>query len=369
MGVGGGFEELLRGWDGEFVALRHDGPTATWMFVGVHSTALGPAFGGTRMKVYPAPADALWDVLRLAQAMTLKNALAGIPFGGGKAVLAVPEVPRGEPRRELLLRYADLVASLGGTYVTAADMNTGAPDMDVIGERTEHVLGRSPARGGSGEPSPATARGVFHGIRAAALHAFGSEDLSGRSVLVQGVGAVGGRLADLLAEAGAKVLVSDLDPERARAAALRVDGVEVAAAEAIGAECDVFSPCATGGVLSAATIPRLRCRVVAGAANNQLLEPADAERLRDAGILYAPDFVVNAGGVLSLAGLEVLGWTEAELEERLRGIGDTLLRVFALAEAEGITTDAAARRLAEDRIAAARRGTEPPRGGASPGPG
>ncbi|HWO71118.1 MAG TPA: Glu/Leu/Phe/Val dehydrogenase dimerization domain-containing protein [Actinomycetota bacterium] len=352
----GGFEELLRAWDGELVAVRHDAPTATWMFIGVHSTALGPGFGGTRMKAYRRPADALWDVLRLSEAMTLKNSLAGIPFGGGKAVLAVPGVPSGEARRELLLRYADLVASLRGTYVTAADMNTGCADMDVIGERTEHVLGRSPERGGSGEPSPATARGVFHGIRAAALHAFGSDDLAGRSVLVQGVGAVGGRLADLLAEAGAKVLVSDVDPGRARAVAQRVGGVEVAPADAVGTECDVFAPCATGGVLSAETIPRLRCRVVAGAANNQLLEPADAERLRDAGIVYAPDFVVNAGGVLSLAGLEVLGWTPERLEERLRGIGDTLLRVFALAEEEGITTDAAARRLAEERIAAARAG-------------
>jgi len=350
----GGFEQLLRTWDGELVAVRHDGPTATWMFVGVHSTALGPGFGGTRMKPYPRPAEALWDVLRLSEAMTLKNSLAGIPFGGGKAVLAVPELPSGPARRELLLRYADLVASLRGTYVTAADMNTGAADMDVIGERTEHVLGRSPERGGSGEPSPATARGVFHAIRAAVRHAFGSDDLAGRSVLVQGVGAVGGRLADLLAEAGAKVLVSDLDPDRARRAAERVEGVEVPTDDAIGADCDVFAPCAAGGVLSAETIPRLRCRVVAGAANNQLLEPADAERLRDAGILYAPDFVVNAGGVLSLAGLEVLGWTPEHLEERLRGIGDTLLRVFALAEEEGITTDAAARRLAEERIAAGR---------------
>ncbi len=350
----GGFEELLRAWDGELVAVRHDDPTGTWMFVGVHSTALGPGFGGTRMKVYARPAEALWDVLRLSEAMTLKNSLAGIPFGGGKAVLAVPGIPSGEARRELLLRYAELVAALRGTYVTAADMNTGSADMDVIGERTEHVLGRSPARGGSGEPSPATARGVFHGIRAAVGHAFGSDDLAGRSVLVQGVGAVGGGLAELLAEAGAKVLVSDVDPERARAAAQRAGGVEVAPADAVGAECDVFAPCATGGVLSAETIPRLRCRVVAGAANNQLLEPADAERLREAGILYAPDFVVNAGGVLSLAGLEVLGWTRERLEERLRGIGDTLRRVFALAEAEGITTDAAARRLAQERIAAAR---------------
>jgi leucine dehydrogenase len=348
----GGFEELLRTWDGELVAVRHD--AGTWMFVGVHSTVLGPGFGGTRMKAYAGAAEGLWDVLRLSAAMTLKNALAGIPFGGGKAVLAVPAIPVGEARRGLLLRYADLVEALGGTYVTAADMNTGASDMDVIGERTAHVLGRSPARGGSGEPSPATARGVFHGIRAAVAHAFGDADLAGRTVLVQGVGAVGGPLADLLAGAGAKVLVTDLDAGRARAAAERVGGREVSAREAIGTECDVFAPCAAGGVLSRETIPRLRCRVVAGAANNQLLEAADADRLREAGILYAPDFVVNAGGVLSLAGLEVLGWSSEELEARLEGIGGTLRRVFELAEAAGISTDAAARRLAEERLRAGR---------------
>ncbi len=346
------FEELLRGWDGEFVASRFDAPTTAWMFVGVHSTALGPGFGGTRMKAYPAPVDALHDVLRLSSAMTLKNAVAGLPFGGGKSVLAVPEVPQGEPRAELMRRYGDLIGSLGGSYVTACDMNTTERDMDVIGERCAFVMGRTEAAGGSGTSAPDTATGVFHGIRAGLAHAFGTDDPSGRTVVVQGAGAVGSALAALLADADATLVVSDVDAGRARSVAEGV-GAEVAGPEEVfDLPCDVFSPCATGAVLNAATIPRLRCRIVAGAANNQLATPADAARLAEAGILYAPDYVVNAGGVLHLAGYERLGWTPDEMAARLEGIGATLTEVFAQAERDGLTTDAAARRVATDRIAA-----------------
>ena len=206
------FEELIRDWDGEQVIVHHD-ESPSWMFIGVHSTVLGPAMGGTRLKSYATPSDALDDVLRLSNAMTWKHAAADMPYGGGKAVLAVPEVPaRGtSERRALLLRYADLVESLHGTYVTAADMNTGEADMDTIGERTSHVLGRSKANGGSGDPGAATARGVFHGIEATVKHAFGSDDLGGRSVLVQGLGSVGSKLAEHLHDAGATLLLADLD--------------------------------------------------------------------------------------------------------------------------------------------------------------
>jgi leucine dehydrogenase len=247
-----------------------------------------------------------------------------------------------------------VVESLHGTYVTAADMNTGQADMDVIGEVTSHVLGRSPEAGGSGDPAPGTARGVFHGIRATAGRAFGSDDLSGRTVLVQGVGAVGGRLSELLHEAGATLVVADVDPVRAKEAAERVDGSTVEAEAVIGTECDVYAPCATGGVLSAATIPKLRCGAVAGAANNQLAEPGDAELLAERGILYAPDYVINAGGVLHLAGYETLGWTEEQMSARLAGIGDTLREVFDTADREAVTTEAAAASLAHARIEAGR---------------
>jgi leucine dehydrogenase len=348
------FEELIGDWDGEQVVVHHDRPTSAWMFVGVHSTRLGPAMGGTRLKSYGAPAEALDDVLRLSSAMTLKHAAADTPFGGGKAVIDVPEVPPpGSDRRTLLLRYAELVRSLHGTYVTAADMNTGEKDMDTIGERTSHVLGRSKAKGGAGDPGAATARGVFHGIEATVRHAFGT-DLVGTSVLVQGLGSVGGRLVEHLHDAGATLLVTDLDATRASTVADQVGARVVATEDVIGTKCDVFSPCATGQVLTEATIPLFRCRIVAGAANNQLGVAEDGERLRDAGILFAPDFVINAGGVIHLAGYETLGWDDATMAKRLEGIGDTLLEVFESAERHGLSTAAAADRMARARVDAAR---------------
>lgn len=349
------FEELIGDWDGEQVVVHHDRPTQAWMFIGVHSTLIGPAMGGTRLKSYGSASEALDDVLRLSSAMTLKHAAADTPFGGGKAVIDVPEVPTpgSEDRRTLLLRYAELVRSLHGTYVTAADMNTGEKDMDIVGERTSHVLGRSKTNGGAGDPGAATARGVFHGIEAAVRHAFGT-DLAGRSVLVQGLGSVGGRLVEHLHDADVTLLVTDLDAARASAVADRVGATVVAPEDVNGTECDVFSPCAIGKVLTDATIPLLRCRIVAGAANNQLGVPEDGERLRDAGILFAPDFVINAGGVIHLAGYETLGWDDATMAKRLEGIGDTLLDVFGSAERDGLSTAAAADRMARGRVDAAR---------------
>jgi leucine dehydrogenase len=343
--------ELLRSWDGEEVAVRFDAPTHTWMFVCVHSTRLGPAAGGTRMKAYATPHDALRDGLRLSTAMTSKNAVAGLPLGGGKAVLAVPEIPEGERRRTVLLSYAALVDALGGTYVTACDMNTSERDMDVLAERTTHVMGRSGQGGGSGSSAPSTAVGLFHGIRAAVNHAFGSEDLSERRVLIQGVGAVGRVLADLLAEAGATLLVSDADEGRAKEAAAALGAEVVDPERVMSTECDVLSPCATGGGLTAETIPSLRCRIVAGAANNQLGTLEDAERLAARGILYAPDYVVNAGGIIHLASLELLGEDEGTRDERLRAIADTVAGCFRLAEREGISTGAAAERMVAARLA------------------
>ena len=349
------FEDLLRTWDGEQVVVRFDEPSSTWMFVCVHSTVLGPAAGGTRMKVYAEPGDALWDGLRLASAMTSKDAMAGLPLGGGKAVLAVPQIPSGAGRRALLLRYADLVESLHGTYWTACDMNTSSPDMDVVGERCSSVFGKTEAAGGSGTSAPATAVGVFEGLRAAVAHAFGDDDLAGRGVAVQGVGAVGGPLARMLADRGARLTLADVDEVRAKELADELDAETVGADEIVDVECDVFSPCATGGVLSATTIPRLRCRVVAGAANNQLAGPEDADQLAERGIVYAPDYVVNAGGVIHLAALEMLGEDEAARDERLRAIGQTLTEVLSLASERGISTAAAADALVAERIAAGSR--------------
>ncbi|MDF2748829.1 MAG: phenylalanine dehydrogenase [Gaiellaceae bacterium] len=340
------FEELIRAWDGEHVVARHDPDSGAWMLIGIHSTRLGPAMGGTRMKTYAEPAEALEDALRLAGGMTRKLAVVGLPCGGGKAVLAVPAVPTGDGRRRLLERYGDLVDSLGGSFVTGPDMNTGEADMDVIGERTPHVFCRSAAYGGSGDPSIHTAAGVFHGIRASLRHALGSDELAGRTVLVQGAGAVGAKLVRLLADAGAAVLVSDVDEERARATGATV----VPAASVLETDCDVYAPCAVGATLNADSIPRLRCRVVAGAANNQLATPADGGLLRAAGILYAPDYVINSGGALHGIGLERLGWDAERLEREVEGIGDTLTRVYAEADSEGIPTAEAAERLAGQRL-------------------
>jgi leucine dehydrogenase len=345
------FEELLEGWDGEEVTVRFDRDLGTWMFVCVHSTRLGPACGGTRLKSYTEPAEALRDGLRLSGAMTAKSAVAGLPLGGGKAVLAVPEVPQGDRRRELFLRYGDLVRSLGGTYVTACDMNTSERDMDVIGERCPYVFGRSVACGGSGTSAPATATGVFHGIRASVAHAFGSPDLEGRTVLVQGVGSVGWSLARQLREAGARLLVTDVDQARSDEAAEALGAEIVASEDAFGTGCDVLSPNATGAILSSETIPELRCRIVAGAANNQLARPEDAELFGPLGILYAPDYVINAGGIIHLASLELLGEDEAKRDERLLGIGDILTEVFEAAPAEGLSTRAAAERIVARRLA------------------
>jgi leucine dehydrogenase len=222
--------------------------------------------------------------------------------------------------------------------------------MDVIGERCAYVFCRTEASGGSGDPGPYTARGVFHAIRASAAHVFGSADLAGRTVLVQGLGHVGAALAASLAEARAQLLVSDVVAERAQSVAAGMGATAVDPADVIGAACDVYAPCALGGTLSAETIPSLRCRIVAGSANNQLADPEDAARLRDAGIVYAPDYVVNAGGVLNALGIESLGWSRETVEARLVGIGDALAEIYARAEAEGITTAAAAERLARSRL-------------------
>jgi glutamate dehydrogenase/leucine dehydrogenase len=345
-------EDLLRAWDGEELVVRFDAPSRSWMLIAVHSTALGPAMGGTRMNPYPSLEAAVHDVLRLSGAMTLKNALAGLPFGGGKAGLAVPEVPHGDARKALFDRYGDLVGSLGGTYVTACDMNTAETDMDVVGERTPHVLGRTTAAGGSGSSASDTAVGVFHGIRAVCLHVFDDDDLAGRTVAIQGVGAVGAVLAGLLAGAGATLVVADAVPARARDVAARTGAAVVDADEILTVPCDVLSPCATGAVLTAATIPTLACRAIAGAANNQLGGDEDAERLLEGGIAYAPDYVVNAGGVIHLAGHETLGWDDVQVAARLAGIGTTVTEILVASRDEGIPPLRVAERVARERIVA-----------------
>ena len=308
------------------------------------------------MKAYASPTDALRDGLRLSEAMTLKFASVDVPQGGGKAVIALPDVriPAGTQRRRLLHEFGTFVTSLGGLYSCAPDMNTSAEDMDVIAEVCPYVFCKTEGAGGSGDTAPDTSVGVLHGIRAACRFAFGSDELSGRTIVVQGAGGVGGRLIELLREAGAEVIATDTDARRL--AQLSGRGVKVIAPEAaLTTECDVLAPCSTGGIINARSIPALRCRVVAGGANNQLEQPADADLLVARGIVYAPDFVINAGGVLHGGGLELLGWSRATLDDRLAGIGDAVFEILQRAARDGISTDTAARQIAHSRIAAATR--------------
>jgi leucine dehydrogenase len=343
--------EVLSGWDGENALISYDARTGSHLFIAIHSRRLGPAVGGTRLKTYPAPADALRDATLLARAMTYKMAVAGLPMGGGKSVLAVPGDLSAADRRHLLERHAYNVETLNGSYSTGPDVGTTSDDMDILNEFTPHAFGRSPARGGSGSSAPDTAVGVFHGIAAAVAHVNGSPALDGVRVLVQGCGAVGEPLVGMLADAGAAVTVSDVVPERVEALVTKY-GVESVAPTEIGLDCDVYSPCALGQVISKDTVPTLRCKIIAGAANNVLVEAEDGERLQAAGILYAPDFVINAGGAVHLIGYEALGWSPERVEAGLRGIGTTLAEIFRDADEHGVSTERAAELLAEARLTA-----------------
>jgi leucine dehydrogenase len=344
-------QSILEAWDGEDVIIRFDRPTGSWIIIAVHSTALGPAGGGTRMKTYPDLAAAVQDALNLAEGMTHKFAVAELPRGGGKAVIAVPPELDQAERRALLLRYGTLISQLGGLYYTGPDVGTSSADMDIIAEAAPgYAFGRSPERGGSGDSGPPTALGVLQGIKTTCRYALGSDDLTGRCVVVQGAGSVGGRLLELLQEAGADLLFTDT--QEATVQQMRAKGFKYIPPEVVyDTPCDIFAPCAMGGTLNQETIPVLRCRGVAGSANNQLAEPADAERLRARGILYAPDYVINVGGAISLLGRELLGWSQEQTEARIiHTVSETLNSIFELAKADDITTAAAAQRVVDRRL-------------------
>jgi leucine dehydrogenase len=330
-----------------------DYPTGAWIIIAIHSTRLGPATGGTRMKPYPDVETALHDALRLAASMTYKFAVADLPRGGGKAVIGLPDDFDPCARPDLLRRYGALIHRLGGLYQTGPDVGTSPADMDIIGETgAPHVFCRTPAKGGAGGSGTATALGVFSGMQAVCEYLFGDESLVGKRVLVQGAGSVGEPLINLLKEAGAEVLFSDVNQAAIRHFQDEL-GLKFVPAETIyNTPCDIFAPCALGGVLNQSTIPRLKCLAISGAANNQLDQPADADRLRERNILYAPDFAINIGGAMASTGIEAMGWSRVEAEERVRSVRQTLRQIFEVAAAEGITTEAAARRIAESRLSA-----------------
>jgi len=317
--------------------------------IAIHDTTLGPALGGCRLYDYASEDDALRDVLRLSRGMTYKAAVSGLDLGGGKAVII------GDPsiKSEALFRaFGRHVQSLGGRYITAEDMNTNVEDMNWIARETPHVTGHGTFAGGSGDPSPITAWGVFHGLRAALEVALGSPDVSGRTVAIQGMGNVGYHLGRYLHERGAKLVVGDIN-HRNLARAVEAFGAEVAEGDDIyAAECDVFAPCAIGGIVNRRTIPLLRAPIIAGGANNVLEdEVADSQRLGEKGIVYAPDYVINAGGLMSV-NAERHGWPADKAMADAQGVYNNVKRVLHKAQADDVSTIEASNRLAEARIEA-----------------
>jgi leucine dehydrogenase len=332
----------------ERVAYAEDPETGYRAIVAVHSTALGPAVGGTRLWRYASREEALTDALRLSRGMTYKNALAGLDAGGGKAVILAPE--RIADRRALFRAHGRFVAAFGGSFTTGEDVGTGPEDMAWIAEETPHVGGLAHRLG---DPSPHTARGVFQAMRAALRHGWGVTSMDGVSVAVQGCGHVASHLARLLRQAGAELVVCDVDADRAAALAAEV-GAEVVAPDDVYDEPEfVFAPCALGGVLHDGTIPRLAARIVCGAANNQLLEPRHGGALAEQGVLYVPDYVANAGGVIAGVG-DLRGENPAVTAARVEGIHDTVLAVLRMAAERGTTPERAADLLAEERLEAGR---------------
>jgi glutamate dehydrogenase/leucine dehydrogenase len=316
--------------------------------IAIHSTALGPALGGTRFYPYPSESDALADVLRLSKAMSYKAAAAGLDLGGGKGVIIGD--PRTVKSERLLRSYGRVIDSLGGRYVTAEDVGTTASDMLDISRETKWVTGIPEVHGGSGDPSPATARGAMAAMRAVARRIWHNDDLSNRTVVVQGVGKVGSSLVERLSKTGATVLVADVDNSAVADMERHHGARPVPLDEVYDVSCDLFAPCALGGSLTETTIPRLSCQAVVGAANNQLATEDDAERLAAAGILYAPDFVVNAGGIINITE-ELRGYSWERAAAAVDRIGDNLTKVFNAADTQGTNPHVAAIGVAQERMA------------------
>ncbi|GAB3878996.1 Glu/Leu/Phe/Val family dehydrogenase [Terrabacter terrigena] len=334
----------------EQVVFSQDNSCGLKAIIGIYSTALGPALGGTRFYPYETEQQALQDVLNLSRGMAYKNALAGLELGGGKAVIIGD--PRTDKSEALLRAYGRAVASLSGRYITACDVGTYVEDMDVVAQECEWVTGRSRANGGAGDSSVLTAYGVFQGMRASAQWLWGADDLEGRHVGIAGVGKVGRHLTKHLLEAGAIVTVTDIDPaavDRLRAAYPEVQ-VSRSVETLVSGPVDVYAPCALGGALTFESVDALRAQVVCGAANNQLAHPAVAELLRNRGVLYAPDYLVNAGGVIQVED-ERHGFDFERAKAKVSQIFATALSVFELADEQGVSPALAADRLAEERIA------------------
>ena len=328
----------------EKVLFARDSESGYRGIIAIHSTVLGPAVGGTRFWNYASEEEALTDALRLSRGMTYKNALPGLPLGGGKSIIIGDN--KTTSREALFRAHGRFVDSLGGLYITAEDVGTSPADMEIVRQETRHVAG---LLGRSGDPSPVTARGVFRAIQAATKFRWNRDELSGLTVAVQGAGHVGYHLVKMLHEAGAKLIVSDVNDENLAHVVNDFGVVTVSPGEIYAVHADIFSPCALGGVINDRTISELKVQIVAGAANNQLLDEQHGEMLKERNILYVPDYLANAGGVFNGC-TEVLGWEPARALQKVDQIYDSVLTILENAQTQGLTTNEAANRLAEDRI-------------------
>lgn len=313
----------------------------------IHDTTLGPALGGTRMWNYETEEEAIEDAIRLGRGMTYKNAAAGLNLGGGKTVIIGD--PLKDKNEEMFRAFGRFIQGLNGRYITAEDVGTTVADMDLIHEETDFVTGISPAFGSSGNPSPVTAYGIYIGMKAAALEAFGDDSLEGKTITVQGVGNVAYTLCKHLHEEGAKLIVTDINQDAVQRAVNDFGAVAVAPNDIYSQEADIFAPCAMGAIINDETTPQLKVKVVAGSANNQLKEERHGDELEARGIVYAPDFVINSGGVINVAD-ELYGYNNERAMKRVETIYDSITRIFEISKRDGIPSYIAAERMAEERI-------------------
>ncbi|WP_121665634.1 Glu/Leu/Phe/Val family dehydrogenase [Mesonia aquimarina] len=334
--------------DHEQVVFCNDKDTGLKAIIGIHNTVLGPALGGTRMWNYQSEWEALNDVLRLSRGMTFKSAVTGLNLGGGKAVIIGDAKTQKTP--ELMRRFGKFVDSLSGKYITAEDVGMETSDMDTVREVTKHVSGISESKGGSGNPSPVTAYGVYMGMKAASKFKFGSDNLAGKKVIVQGIGHVGETLVKYITEEGGNVIISDINQERLEEVSKTYGATIYEGSDLYSEDVDIYAPCALGATVNDETIGRLRAKVIAGAANNQLAqEVTHGELLKQKGIVYAPDFLINAGGIINVYA-EIEGYDKAETMRKTENIYNTTLEILTEAEQAEITTHQAALKIAQDRI-------------------
>ncbi|MBM7713753.1 leucine dehydrogenase [Bacillus thermophilus] len=333
--------------DYEQLVFCHDEQSGLKAIIAIHDTTLGPALGGTRMWTYDSEEAAIQDALRLARGMTYKNAAAGLSLGGGKAVIMGD--PKKDKNEEMFRAFGRYIQGLNGRYITAEDVGTSVQDMDLIHEETNFVTGISPAFGSSGNPSPVTAYGCYVGMKAAAKEAFGTDSLEGRTVAVQGVGNVAFELCRYLHEEGARLVVTDINKEAVNRAVEAFDANTADPSDIYGVEADIFSPCALGAVINDDTIPQLKVKVIAGSANNQLKENRHGDIIHEKGIVYAPDYVINAGGVINVAD-ELYGYNKERALKKVETIYNNVEKVIMISKRDNIPTYMAADRMAEERI-------------------